>query len=41
MVHSLVVRKETAIEARTGDQGAPPLADEFTVGAGSGVGEAD
>ncbi|CAI0376826.1 unnamed protein product [Linum tenue] len=37
----LVVRNESAVEARTGDHGAPPLADEFAPAAGSWVGEAN
>ncbi|CAN0898827.1 hypothetical protein LINGRAHAP2_LOCUS19926 [Linum grandiflorum] len=37
----LVVRDETAVEARTGDQGVPTLANEFTPAGKSRVGEAN
>ncbi|CAN0853360.1 hypothetical protein LINGRAHAP2_LOCUS5606 [Linum grandiflorum] len=41
MVHGQVVRNESAVEARTGDEGVPSLADEFTPAGESRVGEAN
>ncbi|CAN0853366.1 hypothetical protein LINGRAHAP2_LOCUS5609 [Linum grandiflorum] len=41
VVPGLMVRNETSVEARSGDQRGPPLADEFTLAGGSRVGEAN